>query len=161
MTKALSLLSQMSRYRARLLLVWLTVLTGPLVVLPSYAMPSMKRADFETVYANAIVSDECFLDKEYLLSVWQAELLRARIRQEFKSSNQGFLQVNANCFEESGRPGRYIYNIEVTWSWLATEGVYPKLHLSGSYGAGPEAFVKRIVEDSVNEAITKYLKANL
>ena len=161
MTKTLSLPSEISLSSARLLLVWSAALMLSFVALPSHAMPSMKRADFETVYANAIVSDKCFLDKEYLLSVWQAELLRARIRQEFKSSSQGFLQVNANCFEESGRPGRYIYNIEVTWSWLATEGVYPKLHLSGSYGAGTEAHVKRIVENSVNEAITKYLKANL
>ena len=66
MTKTLSLLSQMSRYRARLLLIWLTALMGSFVALPSHAMPSMKRADFETVYASGQVAGECGVEKEAL-----------------------------------------------------------------------------------------------
>lgn len=161
MTKTLSLPSDIARCRARLLTLAITAITGLAVVVPSQAMPSMKRADFETVYANAIVSNKCFLDKEYLLSVWEAELLRARIRHEFKSSAQGFLQIIANCFEHSNRPGLYLYDVDVVWKWLDIEGAYPELHLSGSYGIGSEADVKRTLENSVNEAITEYLKANL
>jgi hypothetical protein len=161
MTKTLSLLSQMSRYRARLLLVWLTVLTGSLTALTSYAMPSMKSSDFETVYASGHVEGECIVEKDYLSSVWEAQLLRARIKNQYRDPALGWLWIDVDCGPALHNPDMFIYFIDAVWTWTVGEDLFPELSLSASYGVGSEDQIKKGVEDRINEAITEYLKANL
>ena len=161
MTKILSLLAEMSRCRARVLLVWLTVLTGSLIALPSQAMPSMKKADFETVYASGTVSADCFLDQADLSSVWDDELIRARITQKFRNGESGWLWLSVQCFTLESRNDRYVYNIDVNWTWKANDEAWPNHFLSGTYGIGSDADVKSALRAVVSDAVTKYLKANL
>ena len=161
MTKKLSVLSHMSRYRTRVLLVWLMALMGSLIALPSHAMPPMKRADFETVFAGESVTDECVLDEDYVSSVWDDELIRARIKQGFTNSESGWLWLTLQCFALEGRNDRYVFDIDVNWTWKVSDGEWPELPLGGTYGIGPATDVKSSVREVINSAITEYLKANL
>ena len=134
---------------------------GSFVALPSHAMPSMKRADFETVYASGQVAGECGVEKEYLSSVWEAQLLRARIKNQYRDAALGWLWIDVDCDRANHSPDMFIYDIDVVWTWKVSGDLFPEYSLSASFGVGSEDAIKKGVEDRINEAITKYLKANL
>lgn len=161
MIKTPSLLSKIAHYRARLLALAITAITGFAVVMPSQAMPSMKSSDFEVVYAGGRVEGECIVDKDYLSSVWDAQLLRARIKNQFRDAALGWLWIDVLCARANHNPNQFVYDIDVVWTWKADENLYPEVALSGMYGIGSEDAIKQYVEDRINDAITEYLKANL
>jgi hypothetical protein len=161
MTKTLPSLSEISRSRARVLLLWLTAVTGSLIALPSYAMPSMKSKDFEVVYASGAANDKCIIDEAYLSSVWDAQLLRARIKNEYRDLALGWLWIKVDCTPLNNNPENFIYDIDVVWTWDVDQDKSAEILLSGSYGVGSEDRIKQSVEDEINDAITEYLKANL
>lgn len=45
-------------------------------------MPSMKRSNFESVFAASGVDEECPVTKEDVNEIWEAEMLRARLNRE-------------------------------------------------------------------------------
>ena len=45
-------------------------------------MPSMKRGNFESVFAASGVDEECPVTKEDVNEIWEAEILRARLNRE-------------------------------------------------------------------------------
>ena len=121
----------------------------------------MKSKDFEVVYASGAANDKCIIDEAYLSSVWEAQLLRARIKNEYRDLALGWLWIRMECSPLNNNPEKFIYDIDVVWTWDVDQDDAAEILLSGSYGFGSEDMIKQLVEDGINDAITKYLKANL
>lgn len=122
--------------------------------------PSMRSDNFEEVMYLIYVGPECPLEHKDIKEVWEAELLRARLKvDEQRPYEEGFFYFRASCAKE-GAAERWIHRFGVTWSWI--DGDYlPSVALKSVLGAGDEDYLRDSAETVIEASITDYLKENL
>ena len=121
--------------------------------------PPLKKENFEVIWYWPFIDENCPADMEDVRRVWKSELLRARLKNDLSvQGKEGFFHFSVRCMEQP--ESRHIFVIETSWMW--TDGDFlPSVQLSKHFGIGRSDTLVEYMKKNVEEAITKYLEANL
>jgi len=131
----------------------------------------MKHDNFEYLMFSLSLQPECPASRDEVNQIFKGELLRARLKNFNKALMEGdspegyfpsgYMALTASCLKRNDMES-LVFSITANWHVdmnLAGEQLLVKL--VGYIGYGPKDAFKEGVEDVVEEAITKYLEANL
>ena len=125
--------------------------------------------DPEEVYYRTSTGLDCPFEHNDVTDIIEHELIRSRIRPIYwlnlpeESEALLVLDVEANCLERDNL--NPVFDIDVYFAvYRLVDGLYSGAFLAdwafGSFGIGDRDYILRSVEDSVEDAITAYIKAN-
>ena len=123
-------------------------------------MPSMKRGNFESVFAASSVDEECPVTKEDVNEIWEAEMLRARLKREYYDGETGWLWIDLNCMR-SPNDKRTIYHVQPSWSWKDPSGDWVTSISYNNMGIGGERALVDTDKEIIEATVTHYLTVNL
>ena len=125
--------------------------------------------DPDVVYYQNVVGLNCGIEYDEIQEIIEDELIRSRIKPlswvNGPESSDGLLvlDVGTNCLKRDGLNA--IFSIDVYFAFYFIED---SLNLGallidwdfGSFGVGGRDYILRSVEDSIEDAITAYVRAN-
>ena len=141
----------------RLLIV--VLLLFPLSLLAD--MPSMKRDNFELVFAASDVGEECPVTKDDVNGFWEAEMLRARLKRQFYGGEDGWLWIKLSCVQMGSNDERIVYHAQSSWTWKDPSGDWVNSNRYNNMGIVGEQALVASVKEIIEATITQYLKENL
>lgn len=106
-------------------------------------------------------NEECPINKETLNDTVDGVLIRSRIKllkEDIFVPGRIYLSLNVSCLKQKQR--NPIYSIQLHF---ARYQPYPAILIDkdfGSIGIGPSDFILRSVKETLERAVTEYIKAN-
>ena len=125
---------------------------------PDYILETIRSHTTPDVLRALVwVGSDCPFDRDSASEIVDGVFIRSRVRNEFIDDDL-FLYVSTNCLVDGAS---YIYSIRVVMDKWGLTDPWMLDWDWGSFGAGPEDYIKSSLRDRVEDAITDFIRAHM